>query len=172
LRVLLHSRPNSDFKQVTARFTTKQSKETVFRVISDLAKTRLWIPEISSITPLKVYSNNHFILRTVLNSPWPFMQRELITCVATQFNPNTTIIEITSCSDRHPLDRQLVRVSQVQSRWTIKQVNQQDVEVNYQTWLDPQGLVPAFFFNNALKNSTTASFKRLQQLIEYGKDEP
>jgi len=166
LSVSLTPKQGSEFKRVTVKFTTKKSKELVFRVVSDLTKTAQWITEVSTIIPLKTYSNNHFLLRTVLDSPWPFLQRELITCVSTKFDPKSTIIDVVSCSQRHPLDSQYVRVSQLQSRWMINQVNQEYVEVNYQTWLDPKGFVPAFFFNRALESSTTASFKRLQQLIE------
>jgi len=166
LRVSLESQQGSAFKRVTATFTTTKSRDVVFRVVSDLAKTPQWIPEVSSITPLKIYNNNHFLLRTVLNSPWPFMARELITCVHTTFKPKRIIIDIKSCSDDFAIDDQYVRVEQLNSRWTITQTNSKQVEIQYRAWLEPQGNVPAFFFNNALKNSTADSFQRLRELIE------
>jgi len=166
LRVSLESQQGSAFKRVTATFTTTRSKDVVFRVVSDLAKTPQWIPEVSSITPLKIYNNNDFLLRTVLNSPWPFMPRELITCVHTIFKPERIIIDIKSCSDGFAIDGQYVRVEQLNSRWTITQVSSKEVEIQYQAWLDPQGYVPAFFFNNELKNSSTRSFQLLRKIIE------
>jgi len=166
LRVSLEPQQGSAFKRVTATFTTTRSKGVVFRVVSDLAKTAQWLPEVSSMTPLKIYNNNHFLLRTVLNSPWPYRSRELITCVHTTFKPERIIIDIKSCSNDYVIDDQYVRVKQLSSRWTITQVNSKEVEIQYQAWLDPQGYVPAFFFNNELKNSSTRSFQLLRKIIE------
>jgi len=165
LQVYLSTYPNSDFKQVNATFNTNKSKEVVFRVLSSLEKTTQWLEEIEQIEALSIYSNSQFLLRTLINSPWPFKQRELISCVKTSFEDTVTIIDVTSCSERWPLSNNYVRVSEVASRWVITATSNSTSQVNYQTWLDPQGLVPAFFFNQQLKKSTEKSLKKLQKII-------
>lgn len=166
LQVELDSYPNSDFKQVTARFSAPKSKELVFRVLSSLEHTSQWLEEVDSIDTILMISHHEFVLKTVLNSPWPFKQRELISCVTTKFEPQRTTINIESCSDRLALNEQYVRITNLKSQWVITATSQSSVEVNYQVWLDPEGAVPAFFFNQQLEKATNQSLQKLQKLIK------
>lgn len=164
--VALNQYKQSNFKQVDATFFTHQSRALVFRVLSDLDKTSQWLPRLDSVKVLAVYNNHQYLLRTIINSPWPFQNRELITCVNTLFEENLTTITIFSCSDRVPLDDRYVRVQYVESSWTIKKMTDSLVEINYNAWIDPAGIVPAFIFNSELIDSTKIDLKKLQTLIE------
>ncbi|NRA53591.1 MAG: hypothetical protein HRU23_05555 [Gammaproteobacteria bacterium] len=165
LEVYLTPYLNSEFKQVNATFTTNKSKELVFRVLASLELTTQWLEEIEKIETLTIYNHSQFLLRTLINSPWPFKPRELVSCVNTSFEPNVTTIEVTSCSERWPLTDKYVRVSDVTSRWVITATSESASKVSYQTWLDPKGLVPVFFFNQQLKKSTEQSLTKLQKII-------
>ncbi|WP_022941743.1 hypothetical protein [Psychromonas hadalis] len=165
--VTLNQYKQSSFKQVEATFFTHQSSALVFRVLSDIDKTSQWLQRVDSLKVLAVYNNHQYLLRTIINSPWPFQNRELITCVDTLFAENITTIKIFSCTDRVPLDDRYVRLSHVESRWTIKKITASLVEVNYKAWLDPAGIVPAFIFNSELIESTEVDLKKLQTLIEH-----
>lgn len=166
IAIQLTPHPESKFHQVTASFTVNTSKETAFKVISDLAKTPLWLKEVSSIRTLKIYDFNNFLLKTILDSPWPFKPRETITCVATSFEDLTIDIAIESCNKRHPESHNAVRISQLNSHWQITQINDTSVNVQYSVWLDPAGNVPAYFFNRQLPTQTKRSMRLLKQLIE------
>lgn len=156
----------SEFKQVEATFFTKQSKELVFRVLSNIEQTSQWLARVDSLEVIEVYNNHQYLLRTRLNSPWPFHNRELITCVDTFFEEAITRINISSCSERVPEDEAYVRLPEVESFWTIKKISDSFVEVNYKTWLDPTGHVPAFIFNRELINSTETDLGKLKVLID------
>ena len=156
----------SKFKQIEATFSTHQSKSIVFRVLSDIKKTPKWLARLDSLEMLSVYNNHQYLLRTIINSPWPFKDRELITCVDTFFEETETKINIYSCSDRVPLDSLYVRISEVESSWVISKKSKYEVEVSYKTWIDPGGNVPAFIFNYELIASTKADFKKLQLIID------
>ena len=156
----------SKFKQIEATFSTHQSKSIVFRVLSDIKKTPEWLARLDSLEVLNVYNNHQYLLRTIINSPWPFKDRELITCVDTFFEETETKINIYSCSDRVPLDSLYVRISEVESSWVISKKSNSEVEVSYKTWIDPGGNVPAFIFNHELIASTKADFKKLQFIID------
>lgn len=166
LQVKLSQYKQSAFKQVEANFMTQKSKALVFRVLSDVDKTPQWLDRVENLQVLKVYNNHQYLLRTVIDSPWPFKNRELITCVDTYFNDSVTTIKIFSCSDRVPIDKQYVRVLQVESSWIISEISDSLVEINYKTWLDPSGNVPAFIFNSELNNSSKVSLKKLKIIIE------
>jgi len=161
--------PKSEFKRITANFTSPKSKELVFRVLSDLKRTSLWLAEIDSIETLAVYNNSQYLLRTIINSPWPFQPRELITCVDTSFEPNVTTITVVSCSERWPINKQYVRVKALSSSWRIVDISdtsEAGVRITYRAWLEPQGNVPAFFFNQQLVSKTEASLSKLQEIIQ------
>lgn len=156
----------SNFKQVEATFFTHQSKELVFRVLSNIKQTPEWLERLESVTVLTAYNNHQYLLRTIINSPWPFKNRELITCVNTTFEEKMTIIDISSCSDRVPENDQYVRLSQVESSWRISKVTDSLVEIHYKAWMNPAGNVPAFIFNSELIDSTKADLQKLQAIID------
>jgi hypothetical protein len=166
LQVELNQYKQSAFKEVEAKFFTRKSKDLVFRVLSNVDQTPQWLDRVDSLEILTVYNNHQYLLRTIIDSPWPFKSRELITCVNTYFDETVTTIKIFSCSDRVPVDDRYVRLSQVKSSWTIKEISTSLVEINYKTWLDPSGNVPAFIFNSELIDNAEISLKKLQIIIE------
>lgn len=164
-RISLVNKVGSDFHQINATFQVTGDKTTAFKVISDLSTTKEWLPEVESIQTLEIYDFNNFLLRTVLDSPWPFKQRETITCVSTAFDEEEIRIDIKSCPQRYPANESYVRVEQLKSSWRIKQLANNTVEIDYQTWLDPKGYVPAYFFNQQLLTRTKNSLNKLQTII-------
>ncbi len=164
-RISLVNKVGSDFHQINATFQVTGDKATAFKIISNLSRTKDWLPEVESIQTLEIYDFNNFLLRTVLDSPWPFKQRETITCVSTTFDEKTTRIDIKSCPQRYPANKSYVRVEQLKSSWRIKQLANNTVEIDYQTWLDPTGYVPAYFFNQQLLTRTKSSLNKLQTII-------
>jgi len=165
-KIALNDYLGSDFKQVKVNFFTTKSKELVFRVLSDIDATPNWLDRVSSLEVVDIYNNQQYLLRTIISMPWPFKDREVITCVNTDFQESFTSIDIFSCSERVAENKQFLRLPQVKSHWEIKQVSASLVEVNYQTWLNPEGNIPAFIFNNELMQSTQLDFMKLQTIIE------
>ena len=165
LQVTLHSYQQSNFKQVEATFVTYKSKELVFRVLSNIKLTPQWLDQVVNIEVLEVYNNSQYLLRTVINSPWPFKDREIITCVDTHFSNSITSINIYACSERVPINSQYQRVLKVNSSWILKEISHSKVEIRYKTWIDPEGSVPAFIFNQQLIDNTKVSFSELKKII-------
>lgn len=166
IQVKLNHYQQSDFKQVEATFYTHQSKALVFRVLSDIKQTSQWIEKLESIEVLSVYNNSQYLLRTTINSPWPFQNRELITCVDTFFADKVTTINIYSCHERVTINDQYLRLTHAQSSWRLTEATDSRVEINYKTWIDPAGYVPAFIFNHELIKNTKIDLKKLQSIIE------
>jgi len=166
IQVELTRYQQSAFKQVEASFLTSKSKELVFRVLSDIEQTPEWLQRVNRLEVLDIYNNQAYLLRTIIDMPWPFKDREIISCVDTGFQEMLTTIDIYSCSDRVPENEQYLRLPDVVSSWKIKEIDQETVEIKYKTWVDPNGNIPAFIFNNELINSTKIDFKKLQAIIE------
>ncbi len=162
--IQLSSVENSPFKQVNVQFYSSQPKQLVFRVIADLSKTVDWFDNLESIETLQTYSNTDFLVRSVINSPWPFKARELITCVATDFATNQTRIKISACSDRIEQDANLIRITQAESSWLIEE-QAGLVKISYKAWINPAGKVPIALFNQQLVYSTRKSINKLRILI-------
>lgn len=159
----------SKFKQVTATFYTTQSKSLVFRVVSDLKLTPKWFANLSSIETLAIYDNNHFLLGSVLSGPWPSQNRQLITCVSTQFLTKSTHVTLKTCPHQQPSNKALLSINNAQSSWVITQINEELVQIRYKAWIDPAGYVPAIFFNALLNTTTRRSLTKLRALISKAK---
>ncbi len=172
--ITLTKHVGSKFSQVNATFYVSKNKSDTFRVISDLSLSTQWFDRLKDIDTLAFEDNNNFVLRSIIFSPWPFQNRELITCVNTQFLDIKTIITIKNCPSQHPETKELIRIKQADSLWVIMPVvrfkksspDEALTKVSYQAWLEPNGNVPAFFFNQSLKTSSLKSLKKLKKLIE------
>jgi hypothetical protein len=171
LKLTLKNHPNSTFQQLESSFSVSQPLQLTYLVIADIALTPQWFDGLTSIELLKQISNKQFLLRSIIASPWPFKPRELITCVSTAFSKNVIDIKINSCSEKHPITSEYVRVVRANAHWTITQTATNEVKVNYQAWLDPQGNVPAFLFNSKLLSSSAKSLQKLQHLIHQAQKE-
>ena len=171
LKLTLKNHPDSAFQQLESSFLARQSLQLTYLVISNIALTPQWFDGLTSIELLKQTSNKQFLLRSIIDSPWPFKSRELITCVDTAFSKSVIDIKINSCSEKRPVTGEYVRVKHANARWTITQTATNAVRVNYQAWLDPQGKVPAFFFNSKLLSSSAKSLQKLQLLIHQARKE-
>jgi hypothetical protein len=166
IQITAKAYPNSDFKQVNASFYTKRSKIQTFKVISNLALTNQWFDRLDKIETLAIRTNNDFVIRSIISSPWPFKDRELISCIHTQFKEKVVTIDVSNCSLQQPINQRFVRVEHAQSNWQIQQLDNNLVKINYQAWVDPAGNVPATFFNLSLVNSTRQSMQALQQILQ------
>jgi len=160
------SYPNSHFKQVNASFHTNRSKAHTFKIISNLALTTQWFDRLKKIETLAIHTNNDFVIHSVISSPWPFKDRELISCVHTEFTENIITIDIDHCSAQQPIDNNFVRVEKAQSHWRIQQRENGLVKIHYQAWVEPAGYVPSTFFNLSLIKSTRQSMQALQKILE------
>lgn len=156
---------DSDFNEVEVSFYSQQSRALIFRVLTDIDKTPLWFKRVQKLEVLEVYNNQSFLLRTIISTPWPFKDRELISCVNTVFAETSTTINIHACSERVKQSDKFLRLTQMQSSWQLTQIDDQLVKVNYKIWLDPQGHVPAFIYNRELKANTLTDMKKLQTVI-------
>jgi len=171
LKLTLKNHPDSAFQQLESSFSARQSLQLTYLVISNIALTPQWFDGLTSIEVLKQTNNKQFLLRSIIDSPWPFKPRELITCVNTAFSKSAIDIKINSCSEKHPVSGEYVRVERATAHWTITQTAVNAVKVDYQAWLDPQGKVPAFFFNSKLLSSSAKSLQKLQYLIHQAQKE-
>jgi len=171
LKLTLKNHPDSAFQQLKSSFSVSQPLQLTYLVIANIALTPQWFDGLTSIELLKQTSNKQFLLRSVIASPWPFKPRELITCVNTAFSKSAIDIKINSCSKKYPVSGEYVRVERANAHWTITQTTTNTVRVDYQAWLDPQGNVPAFFFNSKLLNSSAKSLQKLQHLIHQAQKE-
>jgi len=170
IHIQLNEEPASAYRSVSAHFFSRKSKLLTYRVIADLEKTTLWFENLVSIEPLEQYSNTHFLLRSIISSPWPLQKREIISCVKTDFSATQTRIEMSACSDKAALDKQYLRITQTHSHWTITEQNEQ-VKVSYQAWIDPAGNIPALFFNRQLILTTKRSLLKLRTLINQAENQ-
>ncbi|WP_261842341.1 START domain-containing protein [Aliamphritea ceti] len=154
----------SPFKQVRAHFIVKKPPTLVFRVLSDLQLTPSWFSYLRTLDTLEIYSPRSFLTRATLESPWPFLPRDLISCVTTHFAEQQITIKLKDCYDKYPLQERSLRITASDSQWIITKLGE-DTRIEYQAWTDPGGNVPAFVYNSLLIDTTQETLNKLKQII-------
>ena len=171
LRIALTSYPGSSFKQVQAVMTVEQSSDLVFRVLSDIKRTPSWFDRLEQMHNLAFYDVNNFLVQALLDSPWPFKDREIISCVGTEFGERQTRIEIRSCNERHRQTQGYLRVERARSTWILTPLADGKTEIQYRAWLEPGGWVPAWFFNTQLRSNAAKTLTALRKELALSKRE-
>ncbi len=169
LTVELKDYPGSSFKQVRARLLVPASRALVFRVLANIKHTPRWFDRLQSMQNLAFYDVNHFLVQALLESPWPFKNREIISCVDTAFEATVTRIDIRSCSLRQPVQAAYLRVERAESSWVLSELEDGRTLIEYRAWLEPGGNVPALFFNWNLRASTAKTLQALAHTLALSK---
>ena len=161
----IHEQEYSDFKQVRAHFTINKPPALIFRVLSDTQLTPSWFSYLQTLDTVEIYSSRSFLTRATLDSPWPFLPRDLISCVTTHFEKQRISIKLKDCHNKYPQQEDSLRITASDSHWMITE-HEEETRIEYQAWTDPGGNVPAFIYNSLLIETTQETLNKLRQILK------
>lgn len=133
--------------------------------LSTTARIPDWMAYVEGVTVVDYIDHNNYVIKVRLDLPWPLRNRELVACVETSFPDSETVINMRNCPDRVPADS-TIRVKGLEAQWRLHAMSRELTRVEYSTWVDLGGLVPATGFNLLLKNTTQSSLQKLRNLMQ------
>ncbi len=129
--------------------------------LAKLCKQARVVEQISE-TELYVYSYN--------NLPWPVADRDAVTHVTWQQNPESLAIEMTAVAVPGKVpETRAVRLKQAVTRWRFEPIPGGMVHVVSEAHLDPEGPIPAWLSNLLLIDAPLDTMKRMRKIIARGR---
>lgn len=157
----------SRFKSIVTELTIKTTLDQLKRFILDIPNYTQWQYNTVEATVIRKVSESELIYRTVIEAPWPVMNRDMVVHIRTKYTPNNELI-ITTESENGivPEKKGFVRVPSSYAKWTVKMKKKNQLQIKYTMQIDPGGSVPAWLVNWVCAEAPYQSFKKLKELIE------
>ena len=145
----------------------KTSLSGVVRMFDEVQKYTEWGYKVSEARLLKRVSPTEMYYYSKIDFPWPMNDRDVILHTKVEQDPhNHSIISIsTSAPDYIPEVKDVVRVRQATTKWTLIPGTGGWLYVEYYLNSDPGGNLPDWAINMALDVGPRETIKRMREIL-------
>jgi hypothetical protein len=166
ISVYSRSTDQSDIKEIRVSFTVTSSMSKIIDLLADVPTYEKWVYKCSYSKRVKTVSENEFYYYTVSDFPIPFEDRDLVIHSEHWSDAETgTYYSQSEAVDNIVAEKNgLVRIPAFSSTWTIKQMGNQLIQIDYQVTSSAGGLIPIWLVNLAVAKGpleTMIAFKAL-----------
>lgn len=157
------------FKSLKAELTIENvTLEQLRSALFDVPNYVNWQYKLEEAKVLQHINDNEIIFRSVVDSPWPVENREMLvrfTCIMDAANNRMEIIARGGIKYDYPQDDDLVRVPFSEARWEVT-TQGNNIHILYYLQVDPGGSLPAWIVNMAMAEGPFESFKKLKAVLK------
>lgn len=154
--------------EIKAQFVFKGRMSAFFQVLRDTEQAGKWLDSAHSVKIIASPSLFEDKVHTIFDTPWPLQQRDMVTCSTwKQYIDYSIEMNVIACDDKWPLPKNTVRMKQINARWLLQPLANNQVEVLYTGVADAGGDLPRWLSDPVAIASSLRSFKALQQLLAH-----
>ena len=140
--------------------------ELLLSVLLDINKNHEWVYKTKSSKILKSISPREIIYYAQMESPWPFSNRDIVAHLKIE-RESDDVITIASRAqpDFIPEKEDVVRIEQSKAKWTITNVSDNQIKVEYVIQFHPGGNIPAWLINLFVTEGPMESFLKMKERV-------
>jgi hypothetical protein len=161
--------PQAQFKGV---FTVRQPIEAVGSVLSDVASYPKWFfkcIEVKKI-PTENSSELHFFLYVAIDTPWPFLDRDVVyeTDVTIDYAAGKVFIQ--SVALKRPLvqlKNQYVRITDSEHQWILERISADLTRITFINRTNAAGPFANYLSNSGMRDTTIHSLVNLKNILQH-----
>lgn len=165
--ILIYTRthPKTNLKEFRAHMTLDARLETVVALLTDAKHFPRWVYKVESCEVLEDQLPESIITYYTVTMPWPLKDRDGVTGGKASLQADGTVIIHQSDQPDYvePKDG-YVRLSKVNTTWTVQAKEEGKVALIYQSMADPGGL-PNWLVNLFLLDGPQVTLKNLRQEV-------
>ncbi len=151
--------------------------ETVLEVMLDFKAVTKWFVFMEKFKVLKEFErkddNFNMSIYISIDPPWPISNRDCILKVTGELsNNNNTKVTIDMSALRKqvvPLKEGYRRLTKLSNKWCIESITDNKTSVSYSVKVDPEGYIPAWLVNTAIKKQPLYTLYNLKQMVKFPK---
>ena len=163
--------PNSSYKEFKAVMTIKATLSSLVALKSDFESYPQWYYECPEAKTLKVVSSNEGYGYVTKKLPWPFDGRDMVVhyWITQDLKDKSVTIKNVAEGSYIPVNKDWVRVNQLNGFWKFTPKENGMVEVIYQLHVEPNGSIPAWLANSTVVDSPYNTFFKMKDMLTQAK---
>lgn len=156
----------TDKHEILATTQVLASPQAFMRLLEDTEHAPEWIDNCLKVTVLSGLNANVKIVHTSFHAPWPLKDRDMVTESTSTTKDEHISIIVRDVGTEYPVQKNTVRMTNIQGQWIIKAIDDQTTEIQYQGSGNPSGNIPEWLANQVLVDSTYQTFINLNQRLK------
>ena len=124
--------------------------EVIGEVIRDIPAYPEWMAKFEKATVLKTIDRNTYIFHAVINTPFPYLDRDMVIENRTMYNLNNASVLLSFNLARNynfPEQKGYVRLTELEGEYYLEYFGRDKTRVTYQYRSDPGGSIPVGIAN-------------------------
>jgi hypothetical protein len=149
IRLYLRQETNKNFRSFRGETRFRGNYEKACSLVGNPANLDWWGNDIRNIRVLHFEKDKLIRYYFVYDVPWPFTDRDLVAEVKLSENSriNKKTVSARQLPGAVPLNKNFVRVDDFWQQWTIQLLENGEISVILEGYIDPAGEVPAWLYN-------------------------
>ncbi len=171
IEIFLKLIPGRRLKKFRGTVIINTSIDTIMSVFRDISEHTKLLYLCSNSSVLNKSTQFEYTTYIVLDAPWPFKDRDIVSHIRVSQDAGTNEITI-SMKERQeffPKQHRRVRVNKFEGFWKLKQTENGKVEVVFQMHVEPGGKVPSWVSNLAVVVFPYKTLSNLRQIVRLPK---
>ena len=127
-----------------------------------------WSDSCVSATIIEWVSELENYVHTITDLPWPVQDRDLVSHVIWQQDPETLVVTMQGNATRGKLEENegVVRLTEAQINWELTALENRVVKVVLEAHINPASLLPSWITNMLLVDSPYSSMEGLRERVK------
>ena len=169
LRVQQRPYAGSALNEIKGVTHVKASLNAVMALLKDAQFNHQWVYRSGGASILEENGYAQAYVYGIVDAPWPMRDRDTVVRFDYRQQPDTHIITITITNfpDFIASKDDFVRVPDFGGYWELRPEKEGWVEVTYQVYGDPGGLIPVWLANYAAARSVTKTLQNMQPAVKH-----
>lgn len=169
LRVQQRNYPGSDLNEIRGVVRVQASLNALMALLKDARFNRQWVYRSGGATILEENGYAQAYVYGVVDAPWPMQDRDTVVRFdyRQQAVSKTITIDITNFPDFIGEKDEFVRVPDFGGYWQLRPEEEGWVEVTYQVYGDPGGMIPVWLANYAAARSVTKTLENMGPAVKH-----
>lgn len=155
----------SSIQEFLAKTEMKGSISKFREIMSDVDNYKNWMPDVNSVEIIEQKSANDFSYHMKLKVPFPFAKRDIIQQLIFTGSDKELIIDLVNQPDAIEVSDDFVRMPHGDGRWTIHQISEDKISINFQYLTDPGGGIPAWLVNSFIVKNPHKTLLNIRKMM-------
>jgi hypothetical protein len=164
----VHLQNDVDVKERKGEMTIRGNARDVLKVISDPAKTKLWMSRVTDAYLIRKVSDQAWYTYTCFSLPWPFNNRDMVSLTTLKDNSDHTsfIIEMTSRETTIPVKPKATRMNNYKATWEIRKMSENYTKITLSAVSFNPPEYPRFVQDKIMRGTFMENMQNLKGLLE------
>ena len=138
--------------------------ESILKFILDFDNSYKWMYRLEESKILEKSNDTLFYVYFKMEMGWPLKKRDLVSDVKISREDNIVTVDLTSTPGYIPLDKNLIRIIDSKSTWTLSKIDSNKTKVTLQSYAEIDN-IPSFVIDMFILDGPLHSMKNLRKIF-------